>query len=172
MAEIRARQGDLTKMAVDAIVNAANNALAPGAGVDGAIRRAAGPEMDAATARLDGCATGDAKITDGFDLPARWVVHTVGPVWEGGQANEPALLASCYRRSLEVAAEAGARSIAFPMISTGIYGFPKQRAAAIAVDAVRKTLEAHPGSFEAVYLVAFDDQDMAILEQALADAGP
>lgn len=161
-------RGDITQLPVDAIVNAANSALAPGAGVDGAIRRAAGPEINRATAAIGGCPTGEARVTEGFQLPAKWVIHTVGPVWSGGQAGEPRLLASCYRASLERAAEKGARRVAFPAISTGIYGFPPAQAAAIAVAAVRQLL----ASFDAideVVLVAFGIDDHAVLAQAVGE---
>ena len=157
--------GDITAEAVDAIVNAANTSLLGGGGVDGAIHRAAGPELLEACRPLGGCPTGDAKATPGFLLPARWVIHTVGPVWRGGGAGEAELLASCYRRSLEVADELGVRSIAFPAISTGVYGYPAEQAATIAVDTVRST----PTSVELVRLVAFDERTHSLYARRLAE---
>jgi O-acetyl-ADP-ribose deacetylase (regulator of RNase III) len=159
---ITAVRGDITRLRTDAVVNAANARLQRGGGVCGAIFAAAGPELDAACAAIGSCATGDAVVTPGFRLPARFVVHTVGPVWQGGTAGEAALLASCYRRSIEVARAAGARSIAFPAISTGIFGYPPQEAAEVAV----RTLREHAGDMD-VQLVAFDADTSRIYESLL-----
>jgi len=147
-------EGDITKQEVEAIVNAANSTLMGGGGVDGAIHRAAGPGLVEECRRLGGCPTGQAKMTRGHNLPAKWVIHTVGPVWHGGTRGEDELLASCYRNSLQLAVEIGIRSIAFPAISTGAYGFPLERATAIALSEVRSFLEKNP-SLEKVVFVCF-----------------
>ena len=162
---LEAVRGDITTEAVDAVVNAANSSLLGGGGVDGAIHRAAGPRLLDACRALGGCPTGEARATPAFDMAARWVIHTVGPVWQGGGAGEAQLLASCYRRSLEVAGELGARSIAFPAISTGVYGYPADEAATIAVDTIRAT--ATP-TVELVRLVGFDERTLRLYERRLA----
>src|SRR5580765_4688617 len=163
---LRPARGDITRQDVDAIVNAANSSLLGGGGVDGAIHRAAGPELVEHCRRLGGCNTGQAKATPGFRLPARWVIHTVGPVWRGGGFGEPELLASCYRESLARADELHVRTIAFPAISTGIYGYPLDQAAAIAVD----TLRATPTSVEEVLLMCFNDEAWEAYRLALGEA--
>jgi O-acetyl-ADP-ribose deacetylase (regulator of RNase III) len=165
---IEAVRGDITLEAVDAIVNAANPALAGGGGVDGAIHRAAGPaDLGRACAALGGCQTGDAKATPGFDLVARWIIHTVGPVWQGGGFGEAELLASCYRRCLAVADELGALRMSFPAISTGVYGYPRPRAAEVAVT----TLGATDTGVELVRLVAYDDATFDLYLGLLARGG-
>jgi len=163
--------GDITTLDVDAIVNAANEALAPGGGVCGAIHSKAGPELAAACAGLGGCATGKAKITPGFGLPARHVIHAVGPVWGGGERNEGHLLAGCYRNALLLAGAHGLASIAFPAISTGIYGFPPDRAALIAVRTVRETLPEVP-NVERVVFCCFGEDSRALHEAAFAATAP
>ncbi len=170
-ARIERVRGDITKLAVEAIVNAANEDLRPGGGVDGAIRRAAGPGIDAECRRVGGCPAGEARITGGYDLPADWVIHTAGPVWRGGGDGEDRLLGSCYRSCLALAAEKDIRSIAFPAISTGIYGFPRARAARVAVATARDFLAATAGSPERVLFVSFSATDHDVMGQALAESG-
>jgi O-acetyl-ADP-ribose deacetylase (regulator of RNase III) len=160
-------RGDITALTVDAIVNAANSSLLGGGGVDGAIHRAAGPQLVEECAQLGGCRTGEAKITRGYRLPARYVIHTVGPVWNGGTHGEPELLASCYRNSLALADQHGLVSIAFPAISTGIYGYPQRLAARIAVREVRGFLAA-PSGIQCVIFVCFGDESYHIYAHLLA----
>jgi O-acetyl-ADP-ribose deacetylase (regulator of RNase III) len=160
-------QGDITSQQVDAIVNAANSRLAGGGGVDGAIHRAGGPSIMEECRRIGGCPTGSAVNTTAGDLPARWVVHAVGPVYRDGRAGEADKLASAYRTSLEVARDAGARSVAFPSLSTGAYRYPVDDAAQVALRAVRSWLEQHPGTFERVVFVLFDADTLAAYERAL-----
>lgn len=165
MPHLTAVSGDITKLQVDAIVNAANSSLLGGGGVDGAIHRAAGPELLEACRKLHGCKTGDAKATPGFRLPAKWIFHAVGPVWNGGTHNEDELLASCYRKCLQLAREHNAKSIAFPAISTGIYGFPSDRAAKIAIQTVRDNIEA--SGVEEVQFVCFNQETRSIYDELL-----
>jgi O-acetyl-ADP-ribose deacetylase (regulator of RNase III) len=165
-ATLRAVRADITTLHVDAIVNAANSSLLGGGGVDGAIHRAAGPDLVHACRLLGGCKTGDAKITGGFRLPTKHIIHTVGPVWRGGEHGEPALLASCYRRSLEVAAAHGLSSVAFPCISTGIFGYPVDEAAEVAVDTVQEVAAGLP-TIQEVTFCCFSQQDLSLYQALL-----
>lgn len=166
--EIRLVKGDITKLTdVDAIVNAANNTLLGGGGVDGAIHRAAGPQLLEECITLNGCATGEAKITRAYNLPCKFVIHTVGPIWNGGSSNESTLLANCYRNSLLVAQKNGVRRIAFPSISTGVYGYPVEKAAETAIAQVREMMKTMDGSFDLIEWCLFDDRTYSAYEQVL-----
>ncbi|MCG6878258.1 MAG: O-acetyl-ADP-ribose deacetylase [Deltaproteobacteria bacterium] len=165
--KIRIIQGDITKLQVDAIVNAANNSLLGGGGVDGAIHRAAGPELLNETRKIGGCPTGEARASKGYKLPARWVIHTVGPIWRGGGQDEERLLADCYRNSLTAAVERGAKTVAFPAISTGVYGFPLKRAAEIAMKETIGFLE-NEDSLNQVTFVCFGDEALRTYEEVFS----
>ena len=159
--------GDITQFQTDAIVNAANSRLARGNGVCGAIHRAAGDELEKECLRLGGCSTGDAKITGGYHLPAKHVIHAVGPIWQGGHCNEESLLASCYRRSLQLCEEHHLKSVAFPLISAGIYGYPKKDALRVAIQSIEETLNSFSSSLE-VFLVLFDPETLRIAQDLVA----
>lgn len=169
LSKIKVERGDITHYAVDAIVNAANTSLLGGGGVDGAIHRAAGPDLLKECRTLNGCNTGEAKITKGYRLPAKYVIHTPGPIWRGGAEHEPELLANCYRSCMALAAKQGCKTIAFPSISTGIYHFPVQQAAGIAIAEIRKALETYP-QIEQVTMVCFDAHTCKAYQDALANA--
>ncbi|MEA3174423.1 MAG: O-acetyl-ADP-ribose deacetylase [Gammaproteobacteria bacterium] len=170
-ATLHAIQGDITALKVAAVVNAANSSLLGGGGVDGAIHRAAGPELLSECRLLGGCKTGQAKITKGYRLPAKFIIHTVGPVWHGGASGEPELLASCYRRSLEIAVRTKLSDIAFPCISTGVYGYPVEPAAKVAVSTVRAFAAEFPG-IEAVTFCCYSSGDFQIYQQLLGRRAP
>lgn len=167
MAKIELIQDDITKLEVDAIVNAANKSLLGGGGVDGAIHRAAGSELLEECKTLNGCETGEAKITKGYRLPSKFVIHTVGPVWHGGQSNESELLTNCYKNSLKLALENNIKTIAFPNISTGVYGFPKDKAAEIAIKTVTGFLNQNNNRIEKVYFVCFDNENYSLYKELL-----
>lgn len=168
MSKIELHLGDITQLKVDAIVNAANKTLLGGGGVDGAIHRAAGKELLNECKTLNGCETGDAKITGGYLLPSKYVIHTVGPVYTGGKGDQAARLASCYFKSLELATQNGIKTIAFPNISTGVYGYPKQEAAAIAIRQVKQFLESYPNIDKVIFCV-FDNENYSIYKKMLVD---
>ena len=160
-------KADITSLSVDAIVNAANSSLMGGGGVDGAIHAAGGPELLEACRKLGGCAAGDVKMTPGFNLPAKMILHTVGPVWRGGEANESAVLSSCYEKSLQLGLEEGATSIAFPSISTGVYGYPKRQAAVIALTVMAQYSE----QYETIFCCCFSDSDLWVYQKVMGALG-
>ncbi|MCR4672295.1 MAG: O-acetyl-ADP-ribose deacetylase [Lachnospiraceae bacterium] len=165
---MRLVQGDITKISdVDAIVNAANESLLGGGGVDGVIHRAAGPKLLEECRKLHGCPTGEARITGAYELPCRYVIHTVGPIWRGGSAGEEELLASCYRNSLQLAVDKGLRRVAFPSIATGVFGYPLDKAAGTALSEVSRFIDEHPGELDLVEWVLFDSRTYAAYEEAL-----
>jgi len=166
MTSIRALQANIVTLTVDAIVNAANSSLLGGGGVDGAIHRAAGPQLLEECRTLGGCKTGDAKLTKGYKLPAKFVIHTVGPVWHGGKKGEPELLSSCYRNSLTIAAENGIKTIAYPSISTGVYGYPIELATRVAVETVRNAVQ-KPSNIEEIIFCCFSPSDLEVYESLL-----
>lgn len=165
--KIKIIQGDITKLEVDAIVNAANNSLLGGGGVDGAIHRAAGPDLLEETRKIGGCPTGEARVSGGYDLPARWVIHTVGPVWKGGSQNEENLLASCYRNSFAAAVEKGVKTVAFPAVSAGVYGFPLKKATEIAMRETRQFLE-NDDLLDQVIFVCFSQEALKIYQETFS----
>ena len=165
--KIKIIQGDITKLEVDAIVNAANNSLLGGGGVDGAIHRSAGPDLLEETRKIGGCPTGEARVSGGYDLPARWVIHTVGPVWKGGSQNEENLLASCYRNSFAAAVEKGVKTVAFPAVSAGVYGFPLKKATEIAMRETRQFLE-NDDLLDQVIFVCFSQEALKIYQETFS----
>ena len=169
MTAVEIIMGDITQLDVDAIVNAANASLLGGGGVDGAIHRAAGPELFEECRTLGGCATGDAKITKGYNLPAKFVIHTVGPVYRDGNSGEPELLANCYRKSIHIARHYGVKSIAFPSISTGVFGYPIAEASRVALRTLKESIESAPTALEKVMIVTFSHLDFRVYEDAYAE---